>query len=204
MARVSGRWPGQLSRSPHYPIVSETKMIRFLSLLVLLLGVACTTISQSHAISADEYSVYSALINARFAKAGTDSALIQSHTGQHLIRAVTEFEKLLWAKNEKSFALERRFDIRVKYTLLDRRQLEQMFGKGVEEWDKSWMRYWKQHPHSTGLLTFSRVALNSDNTEAILSVSELCGGLCGYGYLFRLTKDKGTWKLVEESTLWVS
>ena len=179
-------------------------MIRFLSILLILLGATYATVAQADRVSGEEYSVYSALINARFSKSGTDSAIIQSRTGQHLIQAVTEFEKLLWAKNEKSYALERRFDIRVKYALLDGQQLEQMFGKGAEERDKGWGNYWEEHPHSTGLLTFSRVAFNSETSEAILSVSEMCGGLCGYGYLFRLKKDKGAWTVIEERTLWVS
>ena len=180
-------------------------MTRLLSILFVLIAAAGVTSAQSDAVSADEYSVYSALINSRFVKAGTDFSIIQAHTDLHLGGgAAKEFEDLLWAQNKKGYALERRFDIRVKYELLDDRQFEQTFGKTAEEMDAGWNKYWKQHLHSTGLLTFSRVAFNSDTGEAVLFASEICGGLCGYGYLFRLKKDQGSWKIVEERFLWNS
>jgi hypothetical protein len=180
-------------------------MTRLVLILVVLLSAAHVTVAQSDTVSADEYSVYSALINARFIKPETDFCIIQAHTGLQLGGgAAKEFEDLLSAQNKKSYSLERRFDIRVKYQLLDDRQFEQTFGKGVEALDKGWNTYWKQHPHSTGLLTLSRVAFNSDTGEAVLFASEVCGGLCGYGYLFRLKKDQGAWKIIEERFLWIS
>jgi len=186
-------------------LLSRAHMTRFVLILVLLLVGGQVTVAQSDAVSADEYSVYSALINARFIKPGTDFSIIQAYTGLHLGGgAAKEFEDLLWAQNKKSYSLERRFDIRVKYELLDDQKCEQMFGKGVEALDKGWDSYWKQHPHSTGLLTLSRVAFNSDPGEAVLFASEVCGGLCGYGYLFRLRKDQGAWKIIEERFLWIS
>ena len=181
------------------------RMTRLAPILIVLLVAAHVAVTQSDAVSADEYSVYSALINARFIKPKTDFAIIQAQTGLHLGGGgAKELEDLLWAQNKKSYSLERRFDIRVKYQLLDDRQFEQTFGKDVEALDKGWNQYWTQHPHSTGLLTLSRVAFKPDTGEAILFASEVCGGLCGYGYFFRLKKDQGTWKIVEERFLWIS
>ena len=180
-------------------------MIRFVLILVVLLAGGRVTAAQSDAVSADEYSVYSALINARFIKPGTDFSIIQGRTGLHLSSgAAKEFEDLLWAQNKKSYSLERRFDIRVKYELLDGPKSEQMFGKGVESRDQGWDLFWKQHPNSTGLLTLSRVSFYSGTGEAVLVASEVCGGLCGNGYLFRLKKDHGAWKIIEERFLWIS
>jgi len=179
-------------------------MTRLSLTLVVLFASVVVAAAQSDTVSAEEYTVYSALINARFIKPGTDFSVIEARTGLHLGAAAKEFEDVLFAQNKKSYALERHFDIRVKYELLDDRQSEQIFGKDLESLDKGWDTYWKQHPHSTGLLTFSRVAFNAANGEAVLFASEVCGGLCGYGYLFRLRKELGAWKIVEERFLWIS
>jgi len=178
-------------------------MIRFFLIGIVILASAVAAIPQSDTVSADEYAVYSALINAKYIKSGTELAVIKTQTRlDTMVRDVPkEFADTLVAKNNATYTLERHLDIRVKYVLLDKKQLDELFHADL---DKGWDSYWKQYQHATGLLTFSRVAFNAKGDEALLNASEVCGPLCGYGYLFRLRKDKDGWKLVDEQFLWIS
>jgi hypothetical protein len=188
---------------PTPPFAASFLMIRFFLIPIVILASAVAAASQSDTVSADEYAVYSALINAKYIKSWTELAVIQTRTHFDLMGrdAPKEFADSLTAKNLNTYTLERRFDIRVKYVLLDEKQLDELFRADLE---KGWDNYWKQCPHATGLLTLSRVAFNAKGDEALLNASEVCGPLCGYGYLFRLKKDKGGWKFVDEQFLWIS
>jgi hypothetical protein len=178
-------------------------MIRFFLIAIVILTSAVAAFPQPDTISADEYAVYSALINAKYIKSWTELAVIQTHTRLDTMGhdVPKEFADSLSAKNTATYTLERRLDIRVKYVLLDEKQLDELFHADLE---KGWDSYWKQYQHATGLITFSRVAFNAKGDEALLNASEVCGPLCGYGYLFRLKKDKDGWKLVDEQFLWIS
>jgi hypothetical protein len=179
-------------------------MLRFLLIGFVILALVATAFAQSDAVSADEYAVYSALIEAKYIKSGTELAVIQTHTRLDTMGASVpkEFADMLSAKNKSAYTFERRFDIRVKYVLLDDKQLDELFHTDLEKgWEDA---YWKQYPHATGLLSFSRVAFNAKGDEALLFASEVCGPLCGYGYLFRFKKDQGRWKFVNEQFLWIS
>lgn len=179
------------------------RMTRFVFIALVIIAMPATQFAETDSISADEYAVYSALIEAKYIKAGTEIAVIESHTRLDTMDhpAPKEFSDVLTAKNNATYTLERRFDIRVKYVLLDEKQLDELFHADLE---KGWDNYWKQYQHATGLLSFSRVAFNAKGDEALLFASEVCGPLCGYGYLFRLKKDKAGWKLVNEQFLWIS
>jgi hypothetical protein len=177
-------------------------MRRCLSILLLLIASAGhATPAVPDAISADEYSVYSALINTRFLRGKTNLAVIDARTQLHFNNAVVpkEFDELL-AKNEKTYILARRFRLRVKYLLLGDDQLDFLFKPDPKDWDI----YWKRYPRATGLLAFSRVGFNARRNKAFVYASEICGPLCGYGYSFLLVKENGVWKLKEENQLWIS
>jgi hypothetical protein len=185
------------------PFAASFVMIRFFLIAIVILASAVVAVPQSDTVSADEYAVYSALINAKYIKSWTELAVIQTHTRLDTMgRDVPkEFGDTLAAKNNTTYTLERHFDISVKYVLLDKKQLDDLFHADLE---KGWDSYWKQYQHATGLLTFSRVAFNAKGDEALLNASEVCGPLCGSGYLFRLKKDKDGWKVVDEQFLWIS
>lgn len=53
-------------------------------------------------------------------------------------------------------------------------------------------------------ISFSRVAFNRQHNEALLSVSNLCGGLCGQGGALIARKDHGQWKFRSVGCVWVS
>lgn len=59
-------------------------------------------------------------------------------------------------------------------------------------------------PGASGIISFSRVGFDSTLREAIVSVSYVCGGLCGSGHRYVLKKMSGQWEVVSRLELWVS
>jgi hypothetical protein len=59
-------------------------------------------------------------------------------------------------------------------------------------------------PGASGIISFSNVGFDSTLHEAIVSVSFVCGGLCGSGYRYVLKKKRGRWGVVSKLMIWVS
>ena len=59
-------------------------------------------------------------------------------------------------------------------------------------------------PRAGGIISFSHVGFDSRLHEAIVSVSYVCGGLCGSGHRYVLKKMRGQWEVVSRLELWVS
>ncbi len=180
-------------------------MVRILSLLLFLIVAASPTanLAASDGITDDEYSVYSSLINSRFLPRWTNLAVIEAHTQfDDDVLIPREFEDDLRPKLANTCTLGRRLHIRVKYLLLTENQLDHLFKRDLSN---GWDSYWKTHGrHATGLLSFSRVGYNATKDKAFVYASESCGTLCGDGYSFVLTKQKGTWRVAQEKHLWIS
>jgi hypothetical protein len=176
----------------------------YLLVLALLMASGSAAPGITDAISPEEYAVYSSLLNSRLIGSGTELATIADRTDRannSYVSIPKEFEADLSAKSTEAYALERKFNIRVKYLLLSQDQINgAIFSSDPKDWDK----YWKLYPHGTGVLTFSRVGFNSTKTRAFVYAAEVCGPLCGSGYTFVLEKNKGVWKLIEEKKVWIS
>jgi len=59
-------------------------------------------------------------------------------------------------------------------------------------------------PGASGIISFSHVGFDSTLREAIVSVSFVCGGLCGSGHRYVLKKKRGRWEVVSNLMIWVS
>lgn len=55
-----------------------------------------------------------------------------------------------------------------------------------------------------GRVTLSRVGFDAARQRALVSVSMVCGGICGSGGLFELAREGGRWRIVAEHVAWVS
>lgn len=53
------------------------------------------------------------------------------------------------------------------------------------------------HPNTTGVLAFSRVGINHDHTQALVSFGVQSHGFAGGGALYELEKFHGKWKVVQ-------
>ena len=95
--------------------------------LALLMARGSATSEITDAISPEEYSVYSSLLNSRLIGSGTELATIADRTdsaNNSYVSIPREFEADLSAKSTEAYALERKFNIKVKYLLLSQGQIK--------------------------------------------------------------------------------
>jgi len=60
-------------------------------------------------------------------------------------------------------------------------------------------------PAYPGIIFVSRAGLSADRRQALLTVSNICGGLCGAGFVVVLHRDgDGRWRITRAEELWVS
>jgi hypothetical protein len=88
----------------------------------------------------------------------------------------------------------------VDCVVIDSTQIELIF----KNKDYGWFAFYKQFPHSPGLLTFSRVGFSTDGAQALFYVGGECGGLCGGGYYVVMERHNGRWDIEKEINVWVS
>ena len=104
------------------------------------------------------------------------------------------------AKNAKSHQLTKSFDLKLKYTLVPKEKIEQIFSSGLDGWGK----FYKQFPDSGGYIGLSRAGLNSSGNQAIVYLEHSCGGLCGTGHYLLLVKNEQGWIVQNKFMAWIS
>lgn len=87
------------------------------------------------------------------------------------------------------------------YAIIARDEVDNFFKKGV---GRGWQEFYKKYPKSSGFWQFSRPGYNSRRDEALLYVGHSCGGLCGTGHLYLLSKQSGKWTVKNRVMLWIS
>jgi hypothetical protein len=59
-------------------------------------------------------------------------------------------------------------------------------------------------PKAGGIIAFSHVGFDPSLREAMVSLSFVCGGLCGSGSRYFLKKVWGRWQVVSKQQIWVA
>jgi hypothetical protein len=106
------------------------------------------------------------------------------------------------AREKECHPLAKKLDLPIKYVLVGSKELKPLFPEG--EIDRGWSRFYAKYPGSSGVIGFSNPGFNRAYTQAVVSTSRGCGGLCGAGYFILLTKDSGVWKIKTKHGTWVS
>jgi len=165
---------------------------------------SATTVPQTTA-TADEYDVYSALIQSAYIDATQPKQIvIQGTTVDPRLyspRLATGAMKSSWpdlgddilsdfkAKNQTSSALERTFTLSVPYTLISLQELASSFPPTAPGWDKFYAKY----PGSQGRLALSRVGFNQAKDTAVLYTEYGRGATDGEGDVVLMKKTAGRW-----------
>lgn len=68
--------------------------------------------------------------------------------------------------------------------------------------DEKWSHFYRLHPHSNGMLMFSRAGVDADRHQAIFFVSWNCGPMCGLGTAVMMEKRDRKWIMVSEEVAW--
>ena len=106
-------------------------------------------------------------------------------------------------KTEKQALLEKKFPTRNNYTLISLEELKKSFAYVFDD-DINWDKFYKEHPKSRGIYTFSRVGFNRNSSQAFVFVTHWCRSLCGEGNFYLLEKENEEWKVVKTRMIWIS
>ena len=214
-----------MRRNTFKPVVFITLILGVAALAFLF--IYCNVPSQSSAVSSpnfntseetEEYAVYSALLEKRFAKDDVKLLVIQKQTissvDNYFIRITVEepipdMKKLFpyvsedafldyRSKNQQSSSLNSKFVLPVKYVVTDKFELKEDEGAA---WIDS---FFKKFPDARGMIRLSKVGFNTDRTEAFVFVEYICFALCGGGNNVLLEKNSSGWKVKEEFEGWKS
>jgi hypothetical protein len=186
-------------------------------LLSLFAGLSARTVKDSVAaeVSSEEYTVYDAAINELFVdgKVTQDSGgkidakilVISDRTGSalpeafgrdkdsaNMMHASLETIADYRTKNQQPAMLKRSFKPKIEYVMFN---VQTNAPEPNATLDPKQAGSWQ----TIGL---SRVGFNNAHTEALVSVSYRCGGLCGAGFAFVVVKENGCWKVKQRSGLW--
>jgi hypothetical protein len=173
-----------------------------------------TTAPQTTA-TADEYDVYSALIQSVYVDAAQPKQIVIStvnvdQNGSFGLAAPAI--KSFWpdlgddilgdfkAKNKTSSTLEHTFTLSVPCTLISEQELGSIFSSTATGWDKFYAKY----PDAKGFIALSRVGFNQAKDTAVLYTEYQSGATAGGGDVVLMKKTDGGWTVKGNSMLWQS
>jgi hypothetical protein len=169
------------------------------------------TVTPPPEIEAEEYAVYSALIQQNpinfdlgsfiVIRDQTVSGLDQlERTLEHVHPLPPELVDSYRSRNVESYALSPSLDLEQDYALMPEEEVKRLFRDG----GASWTDFRDSYPEAEGVVLFSRVGFGANEDEALVSMGFRCGDLCGAGGLYLLAKEEGTWKVREALMEWIS
>lgn len=92
------------------------------------------------------------------------------------------------------------FDLSRPYLVLAAAESDEIFKPD----EHGWNRFYERFPGAGGLLVISRVAFNTDHTQAVLMVGSQHDYLAGSGDWLLLAKQNGLWIVVGQHNAWIS
>jgi hypothetical protein len=183
-----------------------------LSTLILAIGIGGFFIFWLDAsrVRSEKYAVYSAYLDSKLTGLSHDLgnpeglSVIVGVTIAPSVATLTNMKRNLpfirsstlrnfTLSNLQDEKLMRDFQISAKYVLITKEEARQSYT----------VDFLHKYPGSYGYVTFSKVGFNTDLTEALLYSEHICG-LCGGGEYVLMQKIDGHWKIVGESSTWVS
>jgi hypothetical protein len=173
-------------------------------------------------LTQDDYSVYSALINALGKPEDPEEAWQNKEILITTVTATPTYVKSLWGswgfrssskaapasdtvadfevKARSSCPMEPRFTGPQPYAMITPEELDKTFKKKARGWEE----FYKKHPRAAGYWEFSRPGYNAARDEAVLYVGHSCGDLCGTGHFYFLSKQNDQWTVRNRLIIWIS
>lgn len=105
--------------------------------------------------------------------------------------------------NQNPVALEAHKFTAHAVSLLSEEEKAKIFtrGSGGDGW---WPDFYERYPNAQGILTLSRVGVNSEGTQALLYYGSSRAGLSGMGEMIILEKHNDRWIITERVMVWQS
>lgn len=172
----------------------------------------------SSAPDAEEYAVYSTIINNQYIDEYTEYILIFRDINNYSLNRypyilsdtigayyveqdiMADFEKKNWNPSQ----LDYRFNIKTRYLLLSTAEDIELFRKGGNRAAGYWEEAQDRYPGMNEIIRVSRVGFNHDKTKAILYHSRHGGPGYAAAFFAILYKIDGSWIIKKQIWLWGS
>jgi hypothetical protein len=164
----------------------------------------------------EDYAIYSLLLDKLYSNSRTpfvgileqtdlftrprgtpDSTLnfVRKQTSEEISQEVIDDFKI---KNQKSYKLNDNFRINIRYLLLPKKDIQDLFSTGG-----GWAELNEKYSIDQ-IIKFSKIGFNRERTQALVYTSTQSGPKTGYGLYVYLTKESGIWTIKREVEVWVS
>ena len=171
---------------------------------------SATTTPQA-TVTADEYAVYSALIQSVYIAKPKPIVITPVHDDNYFIGQAVGAMESNWsdlgnavddfkAKNRTASVLERRFTTSAPYSIVSEQEMASIFSSTVAGWEKFYAKY----PHAYAFLALSRVGFNQEKDTAVLYTEYQRGATDGEGDVVLMKKTDGRWTVEQNSMCWMS
>jgi hypothetical protein len=188
------------------------KSLTFSMIAVLLVGYSNQGFAKRSGASQDlepaEYAVYAVVLDEKKNRTQlvideyTRIADLSNSDSQRILEQLAPLTKETYedfvAKNEKPSKLTNEFNLKAEIKFLGKED-EVPQDRTKDPWEAFHQKY-----RAGAIHTLSRVGFNKDKTQALVFVAFICGGLCGEGNYFLLTKNEGQWKIEKKLFAWIS
>jgi hypothetical protein len=67
-----------------------------------------------------------------------------------------------------------------------------------------WSHFYSLYPEAGGIVDLSRVGFDAALGQALVYGGVECGGLCGEGNVYLVSKANGAWVVAQQAPLWIS
>jgi hypothetical protein len=161
----------------------------------------------------DQYAVYSAVIRDLYIDDEIELIVIENQTSLRRGAVRDAREKLaefkldddliesLLNENKATSSLEYSFTLPVRYVLIGREEINKLI---LEGGDPYWKRFKEKYPKSAGIIGLSRIGFTPSKEEALVHITNACGGLCGESHYILLRKEEKGWTIREKMLMSVS
>jgi hypothetical protein len=145
--------------------------------------------------SADEYAVYSDLINSRYAKDGVSLIVVEDHTsgesdGIWELHGIDgELLEDYQARNKAEYGLERLFSLKTSYELISEGEALDT----LSDYEGAWDTFYEIYPDSQGILILSRVGFDKNKTQALVYACNQAGPAAIDGNYYLLVRNGASW-----------
>jgi hypothetical protein len=147
--------------------------------------------------SADEYAVYSDLINSRYVQDDVSLIVIEDQTSGESdgVRGLQGLDGDLLedyqAKNRMAYGLERLFNLKTSYELIS----EEDALDTLSDYEGAWDMFYDIYPDSQGILILSRVGFDKNKTQALAYACNQAGPAAREGSYYLLARKGDCWKV---------